>query len=351
MRDSAFYSLPGPLDAIPAEGQMRAANFKGFPELVRNLGGNPRWILERHGIDSRAICDSDYYVDCKSLGDVFEYCSAHFDDSLFGLQLAHMQEADVFGAVTAVCRAAPSFGEAVGSFIKYLPVVHSPVSILELVEGKETSELRFSGSFVGRENDGCQIMYEGALLILKLLRELGGQAFLPSYVNLAVIARPRDIPEIEKSFGCSYRRNSEMNAIAFRTSVLNRPIANSSRHLYRLLDGYLDRVKDTAHKTLVERVEDYVRGSLQSGSCSFEQCAQKLGFSSRTLQSRLSQCGTGFSEITETQRFHLAKQYLKRRELSLDAIAFLLGYAEQSSFGRAFKRWTGATPQNYRDRI
>jgi AraC-like DNA-binding protein len=351
MRDSTFYSLAGPLDVIPAEGQMRAANFKGFSELVCNLGGNPRWILEHHGIDSRAICDSDYHVDCKSLGGVFEYCSAHFDDSLFGLRLARLQEADVFGAVTALCRAAPNFGEAVRRFIEYLPVVHSPVSILELVEGKETSELRFSGSFIVRDSEGCQIMYEGGLLILKLLQELGGQAFLPSYVNLAAIARPRDVSEIEKSFGCPYRRNSEMNAIAFRTSVLNRPIANSSRHLYRLLDGYLDRVKDTARKTMVERVEDYVRGSLQSGSCSFEQCAQKLGYSSRTLQSRLSQCGTGFSEIMENQRSKLAMQYLEQRELSLDAIAFLLGYAEQSSFGRAFKRWTGATPQSYRDRV
>ena len=44
----------------------------------------------------------------------------------------------------------------------------------------------------------------------------------------------------------------------------------------------------------------------------------------------------------------LAKEYLERQELSLDEVAFSLGYAEQSSFGRAFKRWTGMTPQNYR---
>jgi len=328
---------------------MRAANFEGFSDLVRNLGGDPWWILEQHGVDPRAIYDSDYYIDCKSLSGVFEYCSSHFDDSLFGLQLAQLQKPDVFGPVTALCRAAPSFGEAVRSFIKYLPVVHSPVSVLELVEGKEISEFRFSGSVISQDDEACQIMYEAGLLIMKLLRELGGPHFRPSYVNLASIARQRDIPEIENSFGCLYRGSSDVNAIAFRTNILNQPIANSSRHLFMLLDGYFDRVKEASRKTIVERVEDYVRGSFQSGNCSIERCAQKLGLQPRTLRSHLTQSGMRFSDIVENQRMEMAKEYLERRDLSLDEVAFMLGYAEQSSFGRAFKRSIGVTPQNYRE--
>jgi AraC-like DNA-binding protein len=351
MTEDYFYSLQGPLDTIPGEGQMRAANLAGFPDIVRNLGGNLRWILERHGIDPRAVSDADYHVDCKSLGGMFEYCSRHFDDSLFGLRLGQLQGPDVFGSVTALCRAAPSFREAVRSFIKYLPVVHSPVSILELVEGRETTELRFSGSYVVRDYEGCQVFYEAGLVILKLLRELGGRAFQPSYMGLADIARPRDIPEIEKAFGCLYRGTAEVNTIAFQTSILNRPIANSSRHLFNLLDGYLERVSWSIRNSIVERVEDYVRGSFQSGNCSVARCAQKLGLSSRTVQLHLSQFGVRFSEIMEKQRIELAKEYLGQRELSLDEVALLLGYAAQSSFGRAFRRATSVTPQSYRDRI
>ena len=55
-----------------------------------------------------------------------------------------------------------------------------------------------------------------------------------------------------------------------------------------------------------------------------------------------------FSDILEDQRVELARSYLERQELSLDDVAALLGYSEQSSFGRAFKRWTGSTPQRYR---
>ena len=63
-----------------------------------------------------------------------------FNHPLFGLQLAQAQEADVYGCVTALCRAAASVRESVAGFIDYLPVVHSPVSIMELVEGSETAE-------------------------------------------------------------------------------------------------------------------------------------------------------------------------------------------------------------------
>jgi len=68
----------------------------------------------------------------------------------------------------------------------------------------------------------------------------------------------------------------------------------------------------------------------------------------RTLQTNLSESGLKFSDILEKQRIDLARSYLKQEQLSLDDIAVNLGYSEQSSFGRAFKRWTGTTPMLYR---
>ena len=68
----------------------------------------------------------------------------------------------------------------------------------------------------------------------------------------------------------------------------------------------------------------------------------------RTLQAQLSESGLNFSDILEQQRIELARAYLEQEHLSLDSIAAKLGYAEQSSFGRAFKRWTGLPPKLYR---
>ena len=346
MDGSSFYSVAGPLDAIPAERQMRAANFDGFPDLVRHLGGDPRRILERHGMDPRTIVDPDYHIDCKDLVDVLEYCSTLFRDPLFGLRLAQSQDADVFGSVTALCRAAPSFRDAVKGLIDYIPAVHAPMTTLELAEGKDTAELRWSV----RADLGLnfQAHYQAVLLNLKLLRLVGGRAFRPSYVNLALDAQQKDIPEIEQVMGCPFHRRASANAIAFPTAILGQPVPTSNKLLFRLLGGYLDRVKAASRRSIAERVEDYVRGALPTGQCSIERCAKKLGNSVRALQAHLSDCGVKFSDILEKQRVELAQVYLEQPELSLDDIAALLGYSEQSSFGRAFKRWTGATPQRFR---
>lgn len=119
--------------------------------------------------------------------------------------------------------------------------------------------------------------------------------------------------------------------------------------LFKLLGGYLDRVKAASRTTIVQRVEDYIRGALSSGNCSIERCARKLGTSVRTLQSHLGDKQLKFSDILEQQRMALANGYLEEPQLSLDEVAALLGYSEQSSFGRAFKRWTGSTPQRFRE--
>ena len=346
MGAESFYSLDGPLDAMPTERQMRIANLGAFPGLVRSLGADPRPLLERHDISPRMILDPDHYIDCKSVVDLLEYCSTSFNDSLFGLQLAQLQEPDVFGCVTALCRAAPSFRAAINCFITYIPITHSPVPVLELVEGEQTAELRWSvRSDLGHNR---QANYQAVLLDLKLLQQVGGRSFRPSYINLAVDARPRDIAELERHLGCRFHATRSENAIAFPIETLNQPVPSANRLLFKLLGGYLERVKATSRTTIVERVQDYVRGSLPSGNCSIERGAQKLGMSVRTLQARLGDFGLKFSDILEQQRIDLAKAYLEQDLMSLDDVAANLGYSEQSSFGRAFKRWTGLTPKLYR---
>jgi AraC-like DNA-binding protein len=346
MGDNYFYSLDGPLDSMPAARQMRIANLSGFAGLVRSRGADPIAILERHDIDPQVVRDPDHFVDCKSVVDLFEYCSTSLNDPLFGLHLAKIQNPDVFGCVAALCRAAATVRESVISFIDYIPVIHAPDVILELVEGKETAEIRWSvGTDLGFNH---QANYQAALLDLKLLQLVGGGAFRPSYVNLAVDARARDIAELEARLGCRFNATRSDNAIAFPVHVLDQGVDSASRLLFNLIGGYLSQVKTAARTTITERVQDYIRGSLSAGTCSIERCARKLGLSVRALQGHLSAAGLHFSDLLEQQRIETAKTCLKQQQLTLDEVAAMLGYAEQSSFGRAFKRWTGMSPRQFR---
>lgn len=346
--DPIFFGIEGPLDALPGAGQLRAANLRGFSEFARRRNGDAKRILDRNGIDARVLGDPDSYVPAQALVDTFEYCSELFDDPLFGLHFAQEQDAEVFGCITALARSAEDLRTAVGALVDYMPIIHSPEASPELVEGSNSAELRWGVPNLG-VNDQANL--QAAVLQMKLLRQIGGAPFAPRYVQLVNNVRPGDLAEIEAVLGCPVHMLAPVNSIGFARELLDLPVASANRLLYRLLGGYLDRVRAANRTSFAERVRDYIRGDLPKGCCSIDRCAERFGVSTRTLQARLVAEGASFSALIEEVRIHLAKVYLRRPESSLDEIAEWLGYSEQTSFGRAFRRWTGTTPQKYRQSI
>jgi AraC-like DNA-binding protein len=346
MGQESFFSLEGPLDIAPGDGQCRAANFSGLADVARQLGRDARGIVERHGMEPRVLTDPESLIAPQQLADTLEYCSTLFDDPLFGLHIATTQDPEVFGCVTALCRSAPTVRAGIRCLIDYLPVVHAPDCEVVLIEGRETAELAWLVNTDIGVND--QANYQAAMLNVKLLQSMGGPAFRPSWVSLSAETRASDMPELEKLLGCKVMSRNAHNSIAFPVHTLDQPVPSANRLLFRLLGGYLETVKAAHSQSIIDRVGSYIRGSLASGNCTIERCADKIGTSVRTLQARLAADGARFSELVETQRAALAKSHLAQRQLSLDEIADRLGYGEQTSFGRAFKRWTGMTPQQFR---
>lgn len=346
MAQENFFALDGPLELMPEDGQCRAANLAGLAGVARNFGRDARGIVERHGMDPRVLADPESLIAPQQLADTFEYCSSLFDDPLFGLHIATTQDPEVFGCVTALCRAAPTFRAGVRCLIDYLPVVHAPDCEVVLIEGRETAELTWLVNTDIGVND--QANYQAAMLNVKLLQSMGGPNFKPHWVSLSADTRPGDMPELEKALGCKVMNRSSRNSVAFPVHTLEQPVPTANRLLYRLLGTYLDRVKAAHSDSIIDRVQSFIRGSLAAGSCTIERCAEKIGMSVRTLQSRLAAEDARFSELVEKERESLARAYLAQRRLSLDEIAERLGYGEQTSFGRAFKRWTGMTPLQFR---
>ncbi len=94
-------------------------------------------------------------------------------------------------------------------------------------------------------------------------------------------------------------------------------------------------------------VREAVSTQLPTGNTTLESTAKRLGVSDRTLQRRLSERGLSFREILSSERQRLAKTLLQN-EHPVSEVALLLGYSEQTTFARAFRRWTGMSPRQYR---
>ena len=82
-----------------------------------------------------------------------------------------------------------------------------------------------------------------------------------------------------------------------------------------------------------------------------ETVATTLHISARTMHRRLTSEGTSFQQLKDTFRQTLAEHYIARPDLSIDAIAALMGFQDNSAFYRSFKKWTGVSPGQYRQQL
>ena len=121
------------------------------------------------------------------------------------------------------------------------------------------------------------------------------------------------------------------------------------------------------HNFLMERVEEETKGieissikiasdveilikdALPSGIPSILQIGEHMGMSSRTLNRRLAENGITFRELVKQTQEKISIELLKNTSNTISEIAFQTGFSEQSAFSRAFKRWTGKPPLEYRN--
>ncbi len=333
---------------LPSQGKIRAGYLSGLKGLVRRLGADPRDVLEHQEIDPVLLDDPDNDLECIAVVNLLEYCSSVLDDPLFGLHLAEQQEPDAYGAVIALARAAPTFRDALQCLIDYTPISTSPECEIEMLSAREVVEVRWR-THIGMGNSG-QTSYHGVLLMMKILKMLGRDDLRPRYANLSSRVSRGEIRLLQERLGCRVNDNADSNGIAFSAGILERPVATANKTIYNLLRHSLSQLGSSSRADFVEQVEACVRRLLATGACAVDACASQLGTSTRTLQKRLTRLDYKFSDIVQNERIKLAKQALMWTDCTLDDLAFQLGYSEQTSFGRAFKRCTGLTPNAFRAR-
>ena len=101
-------------------------------------------------------------------------------------------------------------------------------------------------------------------------------------------------------------------------------------------------------ENFTESVTQLIAEELHKSEPGIEAIASRLGYAPRTLQRKLKEVGTSYQELLDKTRSQFAAQYLQEKHIAISEIAGLLGFSEASAFHRAFKRWTGMTPSEFR---
>ena len=144
--------------------------------------------------------------------------------------------------------------------------------------------------------------------------------------------------------------NAGSNQYFIESAALALPIVKADPGLCAVLDRHAEGLiaKYSRNDTLVEQVRTMIKDELSGGNASVERIADSLSMSGRTLQRKLREHGTSHQELLDQMRRDLALRYLQEPEMAICEVAYLLGFSESSALHRAFKRWTGKTPKEFR---
>jgi AraC-like DNA-binding protein len=158
--------------------------------------------------------------------------------------------------------------------------------------------------------------------------------------------------DYDRVFGAPTTLRAVRNAMVFSSHAWEAPQLHRDEYLRRTLrrhaDHLLSRSAAAGGPTLAQRVRAELLRRARVGLPPIEEVARTLGVSPRTLQRRLSEEGHGYAALAEEVRARLAGEYLNDPALTIGEIAYLLGFSEPSAFSRAFRRWTGRSPQAFR---
>ena len=182
-----------------------------------------------------------------------------------------------------------------------------------------------------------------------LSREVCTQDFSPVAVFFSHEA-PEALSVYESHFHCPVQFGADRDGLEISDELLHAGNRLGDARISEFFDTHLEKelAQYEGDARLDERVRIQITQALSEGVPRISDVAERLGMSSRTLQRRLATHGHVYQDLVDAARRDLAEQLLRRTEFALAEIAFLTGYAEQSTFTRAFKRWHGQTPASFR---
>ena len=300
-------------------------------------------LFRRAGLDPGRLRDSSARYPLTGMQRLWALATTATGDECFGLEVAQAWHPTTFHALGYSALASETLRGALLRVVRYGRVVTTGAR-LELQQDGDDVALRLLGSPPGQNMVPASVD-AGVASVLILCREGRGGQINPVRVTLTR-SEPSCSVRLHAFFGCRVKFGATENCMVFRASDLDAHLPTANPVLQRVneqvLTDYLARLE---RSEVTVQVQAKLIQQLPSGEVDESSVARALNLSLRSMQRKLKARGVSFRNLLDDTRRQLAEQYLKDSTLSVSEIAYLLGFAEVSSFSRAFRRWTGRAPR------
>lgn len=320
-------------------------------------GASPAELEAKTGFRLALAVDPDARIPLAMETALWDCAAAAAGDEAFGAHAAERLRPGVLDVLDYVVRAAPTLLASLERLARYNRLLHDAATFSVIDASPNVVRVEHALPSAG----ATQSRHAAEFTLVSLVvvgAQILGEPVRPTAVEFrhgapaGTVARA----ELERIFGITPRYSRPVNALELPRALLERRVPNDDPALSRVVIRHAEALL-AARPAPADRVSDRVRRLLAALLAESERestlgaVAAKLRMSERSLQRRLAEESVRFEALVDEVRREMAARYLADRKVAIAEIAYLLGYSEPSAFHRAFKRWTGSTPAEARQRL
>ncbi|MBK6289511.1 MAG: AraC family transcriptional regulator [Gammaproteobacteria bacterium] len=322
-------------------------------DFMRVYGTEPAQLLHGTGVDGLDLADPAAGISDSQHIVLLRNAMRLSGDPTLGLEMGynrHISTLDRFGFAMMCCE---NFREALRVGFECQRVVGRFSGRLLFLSAHEESDTAVIQIEVAPElGDLTRFAIEEILgNILASTRWITGHE-LPLRELRCAYPAPAHAEVYRKYFACPIRFDAPDQQLRFDAGFLDTPLPQASSHAARMYRQHCRALinRDVReHDELVGRIRELTVKAGGRGM-PLDECAASLSLSARTLRRKLQERGLSYQQIIDEVRSGLARTQLLAPRSSVEAVATRLGFSEAASFSRAFKRWTGMSPRQFRAR-
>ncbi len=322
--------------------------FRGLPPILESFGVPCEPILKTARLCRADLEDPTRSAPFADLDRLVGMCVRETGCPHFGLLMGQYVNIQAFGVAGRVARNAPSVGAALNDLAAYFVLHDNGGSInVSIHEGSVTFSY---GVHVTGLRHANQVYDLAVAAMVNVMRQLCGAGWHPDAVLLPR-RRPANIRPYRDYFNAPLRFDSILAAIVFPEHCLTQRIVDADPLLRTLLADNASNAIARRDPVVHGDVRRAIRLLLLTRQCSRAEVARRLGLHERALGRRLQATGTTFQRLLDETREEIARQLLCDTDIPVARVAAALGYGDATVFTRAFTRWIGHTPSEFRAQL
>lgn len=336
---------------VPVSSSVSVAYLQGLLDYLTRHGVDSAKLLERVQLSPQILAQRDQRIAASTYLELLGHGVRLTGDEQLGLHLGEAVRPGYYGVLGYLIMSCATLADALHRQARYASLVGN-LGQVDLADEPPRAGLEPQVAHSWQPllpQQKRQLSEETLAGWVTFGHWISGLDIPPTEVRFQHSA-PADSSEYQRIFRCPVLFDQADNALVFPKRLLATPLGQADAQVRLMLDAYADRLLGEIQQghSVLDRARLELSRQLPEVGADLQQIAARLALSPRTLQRRLREAGLSFNQLVDETRQQLVLHYLRDPALELAEIAFLVGFSEPGSLARAFRRWTGQSPGEYR---